>query len=160
MLCPKISEAKRSTGDAGVTGTLYFTSAILITIYFVCPTTMAGLLDQFLQAGYQCRITVNLFPVLNKFYKFPVAIAARGENLTAAYERRDSSWDRPQRTRPRNFRGLVALLVARSWQRAAGLCGTAHGDIARQPFAHLTDADNTEPAGLIRWQPLYHHALA
>ena len=79
MLCPKISEAKRSTGDAGVTGTLYFTSAILITIYFVCPTTTAGLLDPVLQAGYQCRITVNLFPVLNKFYKFPVVIAARGE---------------------------------------------------------------------------------
>lgn len=72
---------------------------------------MAGLLDQFLQAGYQCRITVNLFPVLNKFYKFPVVIAARGENLTAACERRESSWDLPKRTRPRNFRGLVACVL-------------------------------------------------
>ena len=67
-----------------------------------------------------------------------------------------------EREKPRhNGRGFSQLLpVPRSWERAVRLRGTAHGDIARQPFAHLTDADNTEPAGLIRWQPLYHHALA
>ncbi len=35
MLCPKISEAKRSTGEVPITGPLYFTSAILICVLYL-----------------------------------------------------------------------------------------------------------------------------